>query len=69
MSYWSHHPEKLDEITMENLPEPWKTWVMDGSVALCDVPSEILDKAANYGEADYWGNKFDEAEMRLGPDR
>ena len=64
MSYWSHHPEKLDEITAASLPEPWRSRCEDGEIDLDDVPASLRDKAMDDGIADYWGSKIDEAEMR-----
>ena len=61
MSYWSHHPELLDEITTNFLPEPWKTQVEEGEIELCDVPDDIMFKAVQEGEADYWGGQIDHA--------
>ena len=66
MSYWSHNPELLDEITIAALPEPWKQRVEDGEIELGDVPEKIYDKAMMDGEADYWGTRIDEAVDRIG---
>ena len=30
MRYWNNNPELLDEITIERLPEPYKTWCEKG---------------------------------------
>ena len=59
MSYWSHHPEKLDEITIEYLPPPWKDQVIEGRLTLDEVPEEIRDKAMKEGVADYWASEAD----------
>jgi len=64
MSYWNNHPEVLDEIITNALPEPWLTLVGLGEIKLSDVPDEIFFKAAVEGEADYWGGKADEAKER-----
>ncbi len=54
MSYWNKHPEKLDEITIDFLPEPWKTQVKSEEIELCDVPEDVRFKAMQEGEEDYW---------------
>lgn len=64
MSYWSHNPELLDEITTKFLPEPWKSKVENGEILCSDVPDDTLFKAVDEGVADYWGEKTDEAMMR-----
>jgi hypothetical protein len=64
MSYWSHHPELLDEITIKFLPEPWKSRVENDEIELFDVPCKIMYKAMDEGTEDYWGSKIDEAMMR-----
>jgi hypothetical protein len=61
MSYWSHNPELLDEITARALPEPWKTRVEEEEIDLCDVPESIRDKAMDRGVEDYWGDRIDAA--------
>ena len=61
MSYWSHHPEELDEATTKFLPEPWKTQVEEGKIELYDVPEDIRFKAMDEGVADYWGSMVDAA--------
>ena len=42
MSYWSHHPELLDRITTEALPEPWRKKVEDEDLDLLEVPEDVL---------------------------
>lgn len=64
MSYWSHNPELLDEITINFLPNEYREKVENGEMDLRDVPEKIRDKAMLDGEADYWGSKIDEAVMR-----
>lgn len=61
MSYWSHHPEKLDEITTNFLPEPWKIQVELGEIELCDVPDDIRFEAMGEGAEDYWDTMADHA--------
>lgn len=61
MSYWSHHPEKLDEITTNFLPEPWKTQVELGEIELYDIPDDIKFEAMGEGVEDYWGTMADHA--------
>jgi hypothetical protein len=61
MSYWSHNPELLEEITIKFLPEPWKSQVENGDILLSEVPSDIHDKAMLEGEKDYWGDQIDKA--------
>lgn len=65
MSYWSHHPEELEEVTVENLPEPYKSMVENEEMYYGDVPQDILGKAMDEGVADYWGNLVDEAQMMM----
>lgn len=64
MSFGSHNPELLDEITIKALPEEWKDKVESGEIDICDVPEKIRDKAMLEGEADFWGSQIDEAMMR-----
>lgn len=59
MSYWSHNPELLDEITIKALPDPWRDQVESGEIDLEDVPEKIRDKAMLEGERDYWADKID----------
>ena len=68
MSYWSHHPEELEQITVDNLPEPYKSMVENGEMDWEDVPQDVLFESMDEGVAEYWGNRIDEAEM-LGEDR
>ena len=67
MSYWSHNPELLDEITTEALPEPWKSQVLADEIELSDVPQDIRLKAMLEGEREYWADVADQArkERRL----
>lgn len=64
MSFGSHNPELLDEITIKALPEEWKDKVESGEIDICDVPEKMRDKAMLEGEADFWGSQIDEAMMR-----
>ena len=64
MSYWSHNPELLDEITIKFLPEEWRNKVESDEIDLYDVPEDIRDKAMQEGTEDYWGSKIDEAMMQ-----
>lgn len=61
MSYWSHHPEELDEVTTNFLPEPWKSQVENDEIGLSDVPEDIRFKAMDEGVEDYWAGKVDQA--------
>ena len=61
MSYWSDHPEKLDEITTEYLPPPWKDQVLEGRLTLDEVPEKIRFKAADEAVADYWAEQAERA--------
>jgi hypothetical protein len=65
MSYWSDHPELLDEITIKFLPADWKEEVESGRAWLEDVPEDIRFRAMDEGIADYWGTKADEAKLRF----
>lgn len=59
MSYWSHHPEELDEVTTKNLPDEWKELVENDEVDLQDVPEQIRFDAMDKGIEDYWADKTD----------
>ncbi len=61
MSYWSHHPELLEEVTTDFMPEPWKSQVENGDVDFCDVPDDIKFKAMKEGTEDYWAIMADHA--------
>jgi hypothetical protein len=61
MSYWSHNPELLDEITIRALPDFWRDRIESGEIELEDVPEKIRDKAMLEGEQDYWASKIDYA--------
>lgn len=65
MSYWSHNPELLDEITTEALPEEWREKVESGEIELIEVPVEIRDKAMLEGEKEYWAGRIDEVKTQL----
>jgi len=64
MSFGSHNPELLDEITTKALPKEWRDKVELGEIDLYDVPEKIRDKAMDEGLSDYWGSRIDEAMMR-----
>ena len=61
MSYWSHHPEKLEEVTTNCMPEPWKSQVENGDIDFYDVPDDIKFKAMKEGTEDYWATIADHA--------
>lgn len=61
MSYWSNHPEELDEITIENLPKEWQEKIHRDEISLYDVPDDIMLKAMIEGVQEYWANKVDHA--------
>ena len=63
MNIWSDHPEELEELSAEHLPEPWRTWVKDGHVLFCNVPENLRFPAMDRGMEDYMSRKIDEAEM------
>jgi hypothetical protein len=65
MSYWSHNPELLDEITVEALPDEWRNKIDAGEIELLDVPEEIRDQAMLKGEKDYWAMRMDDAKMQM----
>ena len=69
MSFWSHNPELLDEIITENLPEPWKTQVIEGEILVSDLPDDVLYKATIEGEREFWADQIDQAKMRVKEDR
>ena len=54
--YWANHPELYDEITINNLPEPYFSRVKSGKANLEDVPDDVVAKAASEGERNYWGS-------------
>ena len=56
MSYWSHNPEKLKEVTINALPEPWRTEVKSYDILLDDVPDDIRHKAMMKGTEDYFAD-------------
>ena len=64
MSFGSHNPELLDEITIKALPKGWREKVESGEIDLYDIPEKIRDKAMLEGEADFWGSQIDEAMTR-----
>lgn len=64
MSYWSHSPELLEEITIRFLPKEHREKVEKEEIDLYDVPQDIRAKAMLEGEQDYWGGRIDEAVMR-----
>ena len=64
MSYWSHNVEELDRITIEALPEPWKSRCENGDIYVDDVPQSIRLNAMDIGIKNYWSDRIDEADMR-----
>lgn len=64
MSYWSHHPEELESVTIDSLPEPWKSMVENGEMEFEDVPEDILYEAMEEGVVGFWGDRIDEAMLR-----
>ena len=65
MSYWSHNPELLDEITAQRLPQPWKAKVMAGEIMCSDVPMGILGPAMDEAVRDYWAGQADGMRVRV----
>lgn len=65
MSYWSHHPEELEEITIEHLPHPYKRMVKSGATRLRHVPQDIREKAMDEGVANYWAEKGEQAHEKM----
>lgn len=59
MSYWSHNPELLEEVTAKYLPEPWKSQMENEEINIGDVPSDIVDKAMAQGTENYWADQAD----------
>lgn len=59
MSYWSHNPELLEEVTIKYLPEPWKSQIEIGDINIGDVPSDIVDRAMAQGTESYWADLVD----------
>ena len=59
MSYWAHHPELLEQITVEALPPKWKKKVENEEIELLEVPVDILYKAMAEAEKEYWASKVD----------
>jgi len=64
VSYWSHNPELLDEITTDSLPEEWKEKIERGDIELYDVPEEISEKAMLKGVEDFWASMADAVKLR-----
>jgi len=59
MSYWSHHPELLEEVTIECLPTEWKARVESGKITLDDVPDDLVQKAMMEGTEDHFASMAD----------
>ena len=64
MSWASDNPELLEELTVDNLPEPYKTLVESGQMNYEDVPQDVMFEAMDEGIAGYWGDRIDEAMLR-----
>ena len=64
MSYWSHNPELLDELTIGALSPVWKYLVENEHIQLDDVPEKVRDKAMDDGIADYWAGLADQEHDR-----
>ena len=56
MSYWSDHPELLEEVTIAFLPDPYKSVVESGKLKLEKVPEDVVDEAMLKGTEDYWAS-------------
>ncbi len=65
MSFWSHNPELLDELTIKFLPEPWKSQMESGEINIGDVPDNIIGKAMTLGEEDFWADQIEAAKIRM----
>lgn len=63
MSHWSHHPEKLEEITINHLPLEWRDRIDNEEIELAGVPEDVRFKAMDEGVADYHANLIDQAMM------
>lgn len=61
----SHRPEKIvvhtfkgmDGLIVENLPEPWKSQVLENQIDLYDVPEEIRVDSLFTDTSDYWAEE------------
>lgn len=62
MSYWSCHPEKLEEVTIECLPLEWRDQIEDGSISINDIPGSIVDEAMMKGTEEYSACMADQKE-------
>lgn len=65
MSYWSHNPELLDEVTINMLPNPWKEKVENDEIELEDVPEKIRDAAMLNGTRDHFERLMESAMNRV----
>ena len=65
MSFWSHNPELLDELTIKFLPDPWKSQIENDEINLNDVPDDVIGKAMTAGEEDFWADQIEAAKMRM----
>lgn len=73
MSYWSHHPEKYDEIIFEEMVAQGKaSW--ENTEDISEAVSEFMKrpdswKLASDAEGNYWADQIDHAMSRLDGDR
>jgi len=56
MSYWNNHPEDLEQVTINALPEPWISQVRAKEISLSDVPKDISHKAMIEGTEKYFAD-------------
>lgn len=56
MSYWNDCPEELEQVTIDSLPEPWKSKVKAEKISLSDVPKEVAHKAMVEGTENYFAD-------------
>ena len=65
MSYWSHNPELLDEVTINALPDLWKEKVENEEIELEGIPEKIRDKAMLDGTQDHFEKLTEGAMNRM----
>jgi len=65
MSYWNNNVEKLEEVTTDFLPQPWKRWVEQEEIDLYEVPEDLRSSAMMKGTEDHQANLLDHAMSRF----
>ena len=62
MNMWNSNTDELIELTIDFLPEPWKTMCENQEIFTDSVPDDVLFKAMEKAEQGFFSSAIDAAE-------